>query len=51
MDLILGALIAMGWPATALWVIGLFIGLEMLLHGFALMAIANATHDLEKLPV
>jgi uncharacterized membrane protein HdeD (DUF308 family) len=32
-DLILGALIFMGWPATGLWVIGLFVGIEMLIYG------------------
>ncbi len=29
----LGAIIAYGWPITGLWVIGLFIGIEMLVHG------------------
>jgi uncharacterized membrane protein HdeD (DUF308 family) len=32
--LMLGLLINKGWPANALWVIGLFVGIEMILNGW-----------------
>lgn len=38
LDVILGALIAAGWPSTGLWVIGLFIGVELLTYGSAWIA-------------
>jgi uncharacterized membrane protein HdeD (DUF308 family) len=33
-DLILGVLIWMEWPASALWVIGLFVGISLVFRGF-----------------
>jgi uncharacterized membrane protein HdeD (DUF308 family) len=33
-DLFLGVFIWRGWPESSLWVIGLFIGIELVLHGF-----------------
>ena len=34
-DLFLGALIWRGWPESSLWVIGLFVGIELLVHGWS----------------
>ncbi|OAI41746.1 hypothetical protein AYO40_02260 [Planctomycetaceae bacterium SCGC AG-212-D15] len=33
-DVMLGAMIFNRWPASALWVIGLFVGLDLLFHGW-----------------
>jgi uncharacterized membrane protein HdeD (DUF308 family) len=42
LDLVLGALIIAGWPASATWVIGLFLGIELVIAGTALMSLALA---------
>jgi uncharacterized membrane protein HdeD (DUF308 family) len=34
-DLLLGILIWRGWPESSLWVIGLFVGIELLFHGWS----------------
>jgi uncharacterized membrane protein HdeD (DUF308 family) len=34
-DLFLGVLIWSGWPESSLWVIGLFIGIDLLFHGWS----------------
>lgn len=47
-NLILGILIATGWPVTGLWVIGLFVGIEMLFYGFACIALSNAARGIGK---
>jgi len=39
-NLALGLMIAMGWPATGLWMIGLFVGIEMIFHGTAWVMLA-----------
>jgi uncharacterized membrane protein HdeD (DUF308 family) len=39
-DLFLGVLIWRGWPESGLWVIGLFVGIELLLHGWSLVVLA-----------
>jgi uncharacterized membrane protein HdeD (DUF308 family) len=39
-DLILGVLIFRGWPESSLWVIGLFVGIDLLLHGWSWMILA-----------
>ncbi len=39
-DLILGALIWREWPESSLWVIGLFIGIDLLLHGWSCVLLA-----------
>ncbi|HEY9714915.1 MAG TPA: HdeD family acid-resistance protein [Chroococcales cyanobacterium] len=47
-DLVLGALIAIGWPATALWVIGVFVGVEMIMYGIGWMALSITMKRLER---
>jgi uncharacterized membrane protein HdeD (DUF308 family) len=34
-DLILGILILSGWPESSFWVIGLFVGIDLLFHGWS----------------
>ena len=41
-DLILGLLIWQEWPASALWVIGLFVGINLLFRGFNWIALGLA---------
>jgi uncharacterized membrane protein HdeD (DUF308 family) len=36
----LGLLLIAGWPATGLWVIGLFIGINLIVYGIAWIALA-----------
>ncbi len=44
-DLILGGLIASGWPGTSTWVIGLLVGINLLMFGIALVMTAFASKD------
>lgn len=39
-NFILGMMIMMGWPATGLWMIGLFVGIEMIFHGTSWIMLA-----------
>jgi len=39
-DLFLGILIWRGWPESKEWVIGLFVGIELILHGWSWVAFA-----------
>jgi uncharacterized membrane protein HdeD (DUF308 family) len=39
-DLFLGVLIWRGWPESSLWVVGLFVGLELLFHGWSWVILA-----------
>jgi uncharacterized membrane protein HdeD (DUF308 family) len=41
-DLVLGGLIWSGWPESSLWVIGLFVGIDLILHGWSWMSLALA---------
>ena len=38
--LVLGLMINRGWPESALWVIGLFVGIEMIFNGWAWIMLA-----------
>ena len=38
--IVLGTLILAQWPASGLWVIGLFIGIDLIFYGLAWIAIA-----------
>ncbi len=38
--IILGVLILAQWPASGLWVVGLFIGIDLIFYGFAWIALA-----------
>jgi uncharacterized membrane protein HdeD (DUF308 family) len=41
-SLVLGGLIFAEWPVTGLWVIGLFVAIEMIFHGWSYVTIALA---------
>jgi uncharacterized membrane protein HdeD (DUF308 family) len=43
----MGAIIVSGWPSTALWVIGLLVGIDMLFFGSTLLGLAFQHHDEE----
>jgi len=45
-DLILGVMIWQEWPASALWVIGLFVGINLLFRGFNWIALGMALRAL-----
>jgi uncharacterized membrane protein HdeD (DUF308 family) len=47
-DLILGVMIWMQWPASAMWVIGLFVGISLLFRGSHWIALALALHALRR---
>lgn len=47
-DLVLGVLIAVGWPATGLWIIGLFVGIEMIFYGIAWIDLALRSRTIER---
>ena len=38
--LVLGGLILAQWPGSGLWVIGLFVGIDLIFYGFAWIALA-----------
>lgn len=46
MSLLLGLLIWVEWPVSGLWVIGLFIGIEMLFNGWSLVMLSLAAKNL-----
>jgi uncharacterized membrane protein HdeD (DUF308 family) len=47
-DLVLGILIWMEWPASALWVIGMFVGISMVFRGFNWIALGLALRALPR---
>ena len=47
-DVILGVLIWQGWPASSLWVIGLFVGINLIFRGFNWIALGLALHPLPR---
>jgi uncharacterized membrane protein HdeD (DUF308 family) len=47
-DVILGLMIWQEWPASALWVIGLFVGINLLFRGFNWIALGLALRSLPR---
>jgi uncharacterized membrane protein HdeD (DUF308 family) len=49
-DLILGVMIWSGWPGTSLWVLGLFVGIDLLVHGWScvILALAVRAHNIAR---
>ncbi len=41
--LFLGILITVHWPSSALWVIGTFIGVDLIFYGFSMIFLARAS--------
>lgn len=48
-SLLLGIAIWQQWPTSGLWIIGLFIGIELMFNGFALTMLGLAARKLPKL--
>jgi len=46
--LLLGILIYRQWPASGLWVIGLFVGIEMIFYGWSWVMLAFNVRDIDK---
>jgi uncharacterized membrane protein HdeD (DUF308 family) len=49
-DLILGVMIWREWPESSLWVIGLFVGIDLFLHGWSWMMLALSVRTLPVAP-
>ena len=47
-DLILGVMIWLEWPASALWVIGLFVGISLIFRGFNWIGLGLALRTLPR---
>ncbi len=47
-DLILGIIIIINWPISGLWVIGLFVSIEMIMNGWFMTFLAFVVKDLGK---
>lgn len=47
-DLILGVMISLEWPASALWVIGLFVGISFVFRGFNWIGLGLALRTLPR---
>ncbi len=47
-DLALAAIIILGWPLTAVWVLGLVVGINLLTSGWAIVMMAFAGRNLAK---
>jgi uncharacterized membrane protein HdeD (DUF308 family) len=47
-DVILGVMIWQEWPASALWVIGLFLGINLIFRGFNWIGLALAVRSLHR---
>jgi uncharacterized membrane protein HdeD (DUF308 family) len=50
-SLLLGALIWAEWPVSGLWVIGLFIGIDMIFYGWSLIMLGMVVRNIGKPPV
>jgi uncharacterized membrane protein HdeD (DUF308 family) len=46
LTVILGILVAAGWPASGFWVIGLFVGIDLVFFGSAWIALATGLHKM-----
>jgi uncharacterized membrane protein HdeD (DUF308 family) len=48
LNIILGALVYMGWPQSGLWVIGMFISIELIIHGFNAIVLSRIVKETQK---
>jgi uncharacterized membrane protein HdeD (DUF308 family) len=44
-DIVIAGLIIAGWPASALWAIGVLVGINLLFGGMSLIAMALAARN------
>ena len=49
-EVILGVIILLGWPESSLWVIGLFVGIDVLLQGWSWLTLALAVPAYDQPP-
>ena len=49
-DLVLGVLILIEWPESSLWVIGLFVGIDLLFHGWSWVILALSLRTFDATP-
>ena len=49
LNIILGVLVYMQWPASGLWVIGLFISIELIIHGFNAIVLSRIVKEAQKI--
>ena len=49
-DVVLGLMIWLDWPASALWVIGLFVGISLLFRGLNWIGLGVAVRSLPRTP-
>ncbi len=47
-DLLLVAIIVLGWPATGIWVLGLLVGFNLFMSGWAIVMMAFAGREVTK---
>ncbi len=48
-DLVLAAMLIMGWPSTAVWALGLIVGLNLITSGLAIVMLASATRSMARI--
>jgi uncharacterized membrane protein HdeD (DUF308 family) len=47
-DLALAGIIIMGWPGTAVWILGLFVGVNLLTSGWAVVMVALGAREADQ---
>lgn len=50
-DLMLAAVIVLGWPGTAVWALGLLVGINLITSGLAIAMIAVASRDITRMVI
>jgi len=48
LNIMLGVLVYMGWPESGLWVIGMFISIELIIHGFNAIVLSRIVKERQK---
>jgi len=48
LNILLGVLVYMGWPESGLWVIGMFISIELIIHGFNAIVLSLIVKEAQK---
>ena len=49
LNLVLGVLVYMGWPQSGLWVIGMFISIELIIHGMNAIILSRIVKKAQKI--
>ncbi len=48
LNLLLGVLVYIGWPESGLWVIGMFISIELIIHGINAIVLSRIVKEVQK---